>query len=99
MDLNEIKEKLRELVPAFTIRVAPLYHQLAWEWVTQLNRPPHIPQPSEIKETLYRLIESLTEEVTENGTGGLDVYYTPPDEHERGDYGLRFAVEERSLII
>ncbi len=112
MDLKEIKEKLRQLVPAFTQRVAPLYFALAWEWEDRELPPharlegnrniriidPHIPQPVEIRNTLYELIDSLTEECTDNGTGGLHVWYIPPSETDRGSCGLRFSIEEEDYL-
>ena len=83
----------------FAKRVVPLYYQLAWEW-SPGREEPHIPQPDEIRRILYHLIDSLTEEITENGTGGLEVYYTPAKEFTSSEYGLRFIIRgiQRSFI-
>ena len=94
--MSTVRVKLRFLVPAFATRVAPLYYALAWEW----GEPaPHIPQPEEIRETLYSLIDSLGEGCVENGTGGLVAWYIPPTKTRLGSCGLRFTVEEEDEII
>jgi len=89
--LSKVRVKLRFLVPSFASRVAPLFFALAWEWE---EPTPHIPQPEEIRQTLYELIDSLDGGCIENGTGGLFAWYIPPTEANFGSCGMRFAVEE-----
>ena len=96
--LEEVKAKLRELVPDFVCRVAPIYFTLAWEWSFGRGGYSRIPVPTEIKAALYTLIDTLSEEVTVNGWRGLEVFWTPPTKQDRGDYGLRFVVEERGSL-
>lgn len=95
MELEEIKRKLRKMVPAFAQRVAPVYEFLKWEW-TPPPAPAHIPDAKEIEETLNSLIDGLTEKWLGSGTGGLEVYYYMPDKEtgEGGEYGLLFKIEE-----
>ena len=95
MELKEIKEKLREMAPAFAQRIAPVYNFLKWEWSPE-GSVPHIPKAKEIEETLHSLIEGLSEEYFGHGTGGLEVYYEPPDKETGGggEYGMLFKIEE-----
>jgi len=96
MDLHEIKDRLREMAPAFSEQVAPVYSFLKWEWSPE-GSVPHIPDENEIEETLYSLIDGLTEEYALTGQGGLETYYELPDEEtgEGGEYGLVFKIEEK----
>jgi len=92
MTLEEIKAELKEMVPEFSERVAPVYTLLEWKW-SPGETMPHIPSVDEIERTLYDLIEGLTEEYLIHGTGGLEAYYNHPDEQEPGCYGLAFTLE------
>lgn len=94
MELKEIKEKLREMVPDFARKVLPIYSLLGWEWSPGKSAP-HIPSVEEIESALYSLIDGLTEEYGVHGGGGLEAYYKQPDEDEPGYYGLRFVLEEQ----
>ena len=95
MELKEIKDELRLLVPTFAQRVAPVYQLLKWEWSPQ-GQIAHIPDANEIEKTLFDLIEGLTDEYVGEGTGGLTVYYELPDKETEagGEYGLVFNIEE-----
>jgi len=94
MELEEIKSKLKEMVPDFARKVAPIYGLLGWEWSPGKSKP-HIPSVGEIENTLYSLIEGLTEAYQVHGGGGLEAYYKQPDEDEPGYYGLRFVLEKQ----
>lgn len=94
MEVKEIKEKLKAMVPSFARKVLPLYSLLGWEWSSGKTKP-HIPSLGEIENTLYRLINGLTEERQSSTTGGLEAYYSWPGEYEPGHYGLRFILEEQ----
>ena len=95
MELEQIKSELRKLAPDFAQRVAPVYEFLRWEW-SPGDTPAHIPNVEEIEQTLYDLVDGLTNEYFGNGTGGLEVYYEMPDKEtgEGGEYGLLFKIEE-----
>jgi len=95
MELEEIKNELRKLVPTFARRVAPVYEFLKWEW-SPGDTPAHIPDVEEIEQTLYDLVNGLSEEYVGSGTGGLEVYCQMPDKDtgEGGEYGLLFKIEE-----
>jgi len=95
MELEQIKSELRELVPAFAQRVMPVYKLLKWEWAPG-GTSAHVPDEKEIEQTLYELVDGLSEEYFGHGTGGLEVYYRMPDKEtgEGGEYGLLFRIEE-----
>lgn len=93
MELKEIKEKLEEMVPDFARGVLPIYSLLEWKWSLGKTTP-HIPSVGEIENTLYSLIDGLTEESVLYGTGGLEAYYSQPTEREPGEFGLRFVLKE-----
>lgn len=95
MELKQIQDELRKMVPTFAQRIAPVYNFLKWEWSPE-GSVPHIPDAKEIEDTLYSLIDGLTEEYFGACTGGLEVYYEPPDKEtgEGGEYGLLFKIEE-----
>jgi len=95
--LDEIKGNLREFVPAFTAKVQPIYELLEWEWSPNREEP-HIPQVAEIEETLYTLIDGLTGEYVAHSSGGLEAYYSMPNEVEPGCYGLRFSLESQTAF-
>ena len=91
MKLNEIKRELEKMMLGFAKKVAPVYQIVEWEW-SPLGTAPHIPSVGEIESTLYDLIEGLTEECLGSATGGLEAYYSHPNEHESGHYGLTFTL-------
>jgi len=95
MELEQIKNELRKLVPDFAERVAPVYEFLKWEW-SPGGQIAHVPDAKEIEKTLLDLIEGLTDKHVGLGTGGLEVYYDLPDKEtgDGGEYGLRFSIEE-----
>ena len=93
MTLKEIKAKLKEMVPGFASKVAPVYQLLKWEW-SPGKQAPHIPSVGEIENTLYNLIERLGEGFEDISSGGLSAYYRMPDEDEVGCYGIAFELEE-----
>ena len=92
MKIEEIKTELKKMVPEFAKKVAPVYELLGWEWSPR-DTAPHIPSVDEIERTLYDLIEDLTEQFLGSGCGGLDAYYSQPNE-QPGEYGLRFILSE-----
>lgn len=94
MEVKEIKRELEEMAPDFARKVVPIYSLLEWEWSPGKSAP-HIPSVGEIKNTLYSLIDGLTEEYVVSGAGGLEAYYKQPDGDEPGYYGLRFLLEEQ----
>jgi len=94
MTIEEIKAKLQEMVPGFAAKVQPVYQLLKWEW-SPGKQEPHIPSVGEIENTLYDLIERLTERQEEWSAGGLSAYYRMPDEDEPGCYSLAFELEEK----
>ena len=94
MKLKEIKEMLKGMVPDFARKVLPIYGLLGWEW-SPGKTAPRIPSVGEIENTVYSLIERLTEEYVVSCIGGLEAYYKQPDENEPGYYGLRFTLEEQ----
>ncbi len=91
--LEEIKTKLKEKVPGFAAKVAPVYELLKWEW-SPGKQEPHIPSLREVENTLYGLIERLREGREDISIGGLSAYYRMPDENEPGCYGIAFELEE-----
>ena len=94
MTLEEIKTKLKEMVPGFAIKVAPVYELLKWEW-SPGKQEPHIPSVGEIENTLYDLIERLRDgHEDDHSSGGLGAYFRMPDEAEPGCYGIAFELEE-----
>ena len=95
MTLEEIKQKLNEMVPRFAAQVAPVYQLLKWEWSPGKSQP-HIPSVGEIENALYDLIEGLSDKYHAHGTGGLEAYYEFPDENEPGSYGLTFEIKEEA---
>ncbi len=97
MNLKEIKSKLNKMVPDFAMKVAPIYRLLKWEWSPGQSKP-HIPSVGEIENTLYGLIEDLTDEYIKHGTGGLVAYYELPNDREPGRYGLAFEIHEETAF-
>ena len=94
MTLEEIKTKLKEKVPGFAAKVAPVYELLKWEW-SPGKQEPHIPSVGEIENALYDLIERLRDgHEDDHSSGGLSVYFRMPDEDEPGCYGIAFELEE-----
>lgn len=93
MNVEEIKVELNNMVPGFAPKVQPVYELLKWEWSSG-KQEPHVPSVGEIENTLYDLIERLTEEFEECSEGGLSAYYRMPDEDEPGCYGIAFELEE-----
>jgi hypothetical protein len=97
MKIEEIKEKLRELVPVFSVKVAPVYVILNWTWADRKDKPPYIPTSEDISKTLLDLIDGLSSDLKSDGTGGLDVYYLDPTaKNGRGEYGLTFVLDSKS---
>ena len=91
MKLDEIKSKLRALVPDFAAKVQPLYVVLGWEWQPRTKR--FIPSIKNIEATLYHLISGIGKGTTATSTGGLRVFIDRPTEYDTGKYGLEFAVQ------
>jgi len=93
MTQEEIKERLKEKIPEFAKKIAPLYQELNWDWCDE-----GVPTTINIAETLRSLIDSLditdTKEAQEIITGGLTVYWRKPTEFASGQFGIRFTVEE-----
>ncbi len=46
----------------------------------------------------YTLIDGLTGEYVAHGSGGLEAYYSMPNEVEPGCYGLRFSLESQTAF-
>ena len=99
MELKEIKSKLGKAVPDFAVKVQPVYKLLNLEW-SPGDSLPHIPSVGEIENTLYTLIEGLTDEYVEVAIGGLSAYYNIPtkESDEAGSYGIAFSLVEEGFF-
>lgn len=77
---SEVISKMRDAVPAFAERIAPVYKALSWAWYSREGWL-YIPDKKEIEDNLYILIDWMISESKrpENKTkvsctsGGLEV--------------------------
>ena len=99
MELQKIRLQLKELVPDFAKRVAPIYKQLRWEW-----RPGNIgfvPSEDYVTRELYRLIGDVELDEGEGNvaTGGLKVFSEAPSDFDTcWNIGLSFELKHVAII-
>lgn len=89
MKVENIRRDLHSHCLEFSLRLAPLYELLSWEWGSM-----GVPNAKEIEKTLHELVDDLSEETTRVGTGGLWAYYEKPTRVDSGEYGLSFIVDD-----
>ena len=99
MKSKEIRSQLRELVPDFAKRVAPIYKQLSWEW--QPGKVRFIPTEEDIVAELYRMIDELglTNGDGSLATGGLKVFSEAPSDFDTcWHIGMCFELKHEAII-
>lgn len=80
-ELQKIKEELIKLVPKFAYDIAPIYRLLLWRWY--INGDNYIvPLEANIVAKCYRMINELSEEISEIFTGGIKIGYENNDDRQ-----------------
>ena len=72
-DIELAKKALMLEVPAFSLKVKPIYDLLQWKWTSvEGNKVRNkVPSVEEIEETLYGLIGDLNKKCVSSATGGF----------------------------
>ena len=99
MKPQEIRSTLRELVPDFAKRVAPIYKLLCWEW--QPRDVCFVPTETDIAKELYRLIDNVEFEEGECNisTGGHKIFSASPDVSDTcWNIGVEFTLQSTIVI-
>ena len=86
LELQDVKDELRERASVFAARVAPIYSILGWTW----GHDEHIPREDEIREAILELIDHMDDVDHTNGTGGLWIYSNADEK----TFGIYMAIEE-----
>jgi hypothetical protein len=86
-NLQSVKTRLCEMVPAFVEKVAPIYRALNWEWRTPQGEK-FIPDHSALTSKLFSLISDIDPSLNAWGSGGLLVWA-----NDEG-YGLTLEISE-----
>ena len=70
----ELAKALKEKVSDFSLKVVHIYKLLEWRWATETPGELSVPNVSEIRKTLYRMIDYVKDhECTHYMGGGLGV--------------------------
>lgn len=66
----ELVKALKEKVSDFSLKVVHVYKLLEWRWASEIPGELSIPTVSEIRESLYQMIDYVKNHETTHYTGG-----------------------------